>query len=70
MIAPFAIRTTPGQKTCPRAGHKCSLPTDRLSRTLPHDERPRNGNSRPFMVVSLKHVITCKLPLVQLNHES
>jgi|GEM_PF-3711733 len=42
---PFAIRTTPDQKTCPKGPfHKCSVPTDRFSRTLPHDERPSNGN--------------------------
>jgi len=48
MTAPFAIRTTPDQKTCPKgAFHKCRLPTDRFSRNLPHDGRPRNGSYVP-----------------------
>ena len=47
----FAIRTTPEQKTCPKGPfHKCSVPTDRFSRTLPHDERPPNGNYVPTPV--------------------
>jgi len=53
MNAPFAIRTTPGQKTCPRGpSTNVASRLTGFSRTPPHDEHPRNGNSRPFYVTA------------------